>query len=132
MDARQSLTQFGHIAKAPNGIAKLRELILVLAMQGLLSNKEISDKDVDYNLADIDQLKKDLILRGEILREKFIPQITDSEKLYRIPSHWRWIKFGNITQHNTGKTLDRGRNSGPKRQCITTSNVYWGYFDLDD
>lgn len=132
MDARQFLTQFGHIAKAPNGIAKLRELILVLAMQGRLSNKEISDKNVDYNLADIDQLKKDLILRGEILREKFIPQITDSEKLYRIPSHWRWIKFGNITQHNTGKTLDRGRNSGPKRQCITTSNVYWGYFDLTD
>lgn len=132
MDARQFLAQFGHIAKAPNGIAKLRELILVLAMQGLLSNKEITDKDVDYNLADIDLLKKDLILRGEIPREKFIPQITSDENLYRIPSHWRWIRFGNITQHNTGKTLDKGRNSGPKREYITTSNVYWGCFDLTD
>ena len=36
MDAQQFLAEFGHIANAPNGIARLRELILALAVQGRL------------------------------------------------------------------------------------------------
>ena len=36
MDAKQFLAEFGHIADAPGGIGKLRELILSLAFKGLL------------------------------------------------------------------------------------------------
>lgn len=36
MDAQQFLAEFGHIASAPNGIARLKELILALAVQGRL------------------------------------------------------------------------------------------------
>ncbi len=40
--------------------------------------------------------------------------------------------FSNIAQHNAGKTLDKARNKGQLRDYITTSNLYWGYFMLDD
>jgi type I restriction enzyme S subunit len=40
--------------------------------------------------------------------------------------------LGEITQHNSGKTLDSGRNRGILRNYITTSNLYWGYFDLQE
>jgi type I restriction enzyme S subunit len=33
--------------------------------------------------------------------------------------------------HNTGKTLDKSKNKGTIRDYITTSNLYWGYFELD-
>lgn len=36
MDAQQFLAEFGHIANAPNGISRLREVILALAVQGRL------------------------------------------------------------------------------------------------
>mgnify|MGYP000903259392 CR=1 FL=1 len=36
MDAQQFLAEFGHIANSPNGVARLRELILALAVQGRL------------------------------------------------------------------------------------------------
>lgn len=36
MDAQQFLAEFGHIANAPGGVGKLRELILELAIRGEL------------------------------------------------------------------------------------------------
>jgi type I restriction enzyme S subunit len=40
------------------------------------------------------------------------------------------VRFGEIAQHNSGKTLDSGRNTGTLHDYITTSNLYWGCFDL--
>ena len=40
MDAQRFLAEFGHIANAPNGIARLRELILALAVQGRLVEQQ--------------------------------------------------------------------------------------------
>jgi hypothetical protein len=43
MDAQQFLAEFGHIANAPGGIAKLRDLILRLAVQGKLISLTASE-----------------------------------------------------------------------------------------
>lgn len=40
MDAQQFLAEFGHIANAPGGVARLREMILVLAASGDLAPAE--------------------------------------------------------------------------------------------
>ena len=43
MDAKQFLAEFGHVAHAPEGIARLRELIYQLAsVSNLLPEKNIS------------------------------------------------------------------------------------------
>ena len=39
MDAKQFLAEFGHIANVPNGVARLRELVLHLAISGRLTNQ---------------------------------------------------------------------------------------------
>lgn len=51
--------------------------------------------------------------------------------LHKLPASWAWCRIGNIASHNSGKTLDSGRNSGELRSYITTSNLYWGKFQLD-
>jgi type I restriction enzyme S subunit len=56
----------------------------------------------------------------------------DDESPFAIPDNWAWCKLGDIAQHNTGKTLDKERNKGTLRRYITTSNLYWGYFDLTE
>ena len=43
-----------------------------------------------------------------------------------------WCRLGEIAQHNTGKTLDKSRNTGNLQEYITTSNLYWGYFDFTE
>ena len=49
---------------------------------------------------------------------------------FEIPENWAWCRLGKIAQHNTGKTLDKGRNTGTLHNYITTSNLYWNKFDL--
>lgn len=45
MDAQQFLAEFGHIANAPRGAARLRELVFSLAFDGkLLSNTEVVEQ----------------------------------------------------------------------------------------
>ena len=44
MDAKQFLAEFGHIANAPGGVVRLRELILRLATQGKLVSQDFSDE----------------------------------------------------------------------------------------
>ena len=51
---------------------------------------------------------------------------------FEIPDNWQWIRLGTLFQHNTGKALNSSNTKGVKRQYITTSNLYWGYFILDN
>lgn len=53
MDAQQFLAAFGHIANAPGGVARLREMVLALAVSGRLTERA----DFKDNLA-VDLLRK--------------------------------------------------------------------------
>ncbi len=129
--AKAPLVQhFDLIAQAPGGVARLRELILTLAVQGKLVPQDPSDEPVSVLLQKIRAEKDRLIAEGKIKRDKPLAEIADEEKSFELPSGWEWVRFGEIAQHNSGKTLDKGRNSGVLRNYITTSNLYWGKFDL--
>jgi len=117
---------------APNGIKKLRELILTLAMQGRLVPQDPSERPAHELLKEIAAEKQRLVKEGKIKRPKPLPPVTEEEEPYSLPQGWEWVRFGEIAQHNSGKTLDGGRNTGLSRKYITTSNVYWGKFQLNN
>ena len=131
MDAQQFLVEFGHIANAPHGVPKLRELVLVLAMQGRLLPQATSESATSL-LEAMSAEKQSLIASRALRSPKPFPAITTKDKLHAIPGNWCWARFGEIAIHNSGKTLDSVRNSGKLRDYITTSNLYWGRFDLSN
>lgn len=114
------------------GIKKLRELILELAVRGKLVLQDPNDEPASVLLEKIAKEKARLIKEGKIKKEKKLPEIGEDENHYKLPEGWKWVRIGEIAQHNSGKTLDGRRNSGTLREYITTSNLYWGYFLLDD
>jgi type I restriction enzyme S subunit len=114
------------------GVKKLRELILELAVRGKLVAQDPNDEPASLLLENIAKEKARLRIAGEGRKEKTMPDIGENEMPYRLPPGWEWVRFGTIAQHNSGKTLDRGRNAGELRDYITTSNLYWGRFDLDN
>jgi len=117
---------------APDGIARLRELILTLAMQGKLVDQDPNDPPASELLKEIEAEKQRLVKAGKIKKPKPLPEVSDEEITHEIPASWAWVRFGDIAQHNSGKTLDKGRNTGEPRDYITTSNLYWGRFELDN
>lgn len=102
------------------GVKKLRELILDLAVHGKLISQVESKLDVRKLVETHIQDKKLNIKK---------PFIIDKTSL---PLHWVRVHLATIAEHNTGKTLDKNRNTGSSRSYITTSNLYWGRFELDD
>lgn len=113
------------------GIKKLRELILELAVRGLLVPQDSKDEPTSELLKKVAKEKATLIKEGKFKKQEQ-PPLKPAEWRYNLPIMWQWVRFGDIALHNAGKTLDSGRNSGDLRDYITTSNLYWGYFDLTD
>jgi len=116
--------------KSPHGIKKLRELILELAVRGKLVPQDSNDEPASVLLEKIASEKERLIKEKKVKNQKALPKISSDEISFVLPKGWEWVRFGEIAQHNSGKTLDRGRNSGELREYITTSNLYWGRFEL--
>jgi len=117
---------------APDGIKKLRELILTLAMRGALVEQDPSDPPASELLKQIEAEKQRLIKEKKIRKPKKLPPITPEEVPYPLPEGWEWVRLGDIAKHNAGKTLDKSRNTGQPREYITTSNLYWGRFELEN
>ena len=56
----------------------------------------------------------------------------DDELPFEIPETWEWVRLGTVFQHNTGKALNAANRDGEKLTYITTSNLYWDRFVLDN
>lgn len=57
----------------------------------------------------------------------------DDEIPFEIPQGWEWERIGNIFNHTSGKQQSSSnKGGGTPQKFITTSNLYWGYFVLDN
>ena len=100
-----------------NKVENVKHKILELAMQGKLVPQDLSDE------AAADMLRR-INPKAKI--------ITDNPHSWNIPSSWTWCYLGDIFQHNTGKALNSANKEGIEYEYLTTSNVYWGRFILDN
>ena len=83
---------FDLIAQAPGGVARLRELILTLAVQGKLVPQDASDEPASELLKKIRAEKDRLIADGKIKRDKPLAEIADEEKPFELPNNWGWVR----------------------------------------
>ncbi len=98
---------FDLIAQAPGGVARLRELILTLAVQGKLVSQDPSDEPASELLKKIRAEKDRLIAEGKIKRDKPFAEISDEEKPFDLPGGWEWVRFSALAAFENG---DRGSN----------------------
>lgn len=88
-DQRKLLPNFEYLfattAQAPGGVARLRELILTLAVQGKLVPQDPSDEPASELLKKIRAEKDRLIAEGKIKKDKPLAEITEEEKPFELP-----------------------------------------------
>ena len=132
---------------------QLKNSILQWAIQGKLVPQDPNDEPASALLERIraekarlvkeKKIKKDknesIIYRGEdnSYYEKFLAtgevKCIDDEIPFEIPNGWEWTRIGNIFNHTSGKQQSSSnKNGGTPQKFITTSNLYWGYFVLDN
>ncbi|ABK97989.1 restriction endonuclease subunit S [Pelobacter propionicus] len=91
----QLLEQHFDIAfAAPDGIKKLRELILTLTMQGKLVEQDPNDPPASELLRQIE--KERISHEGTKTRrkDKELPPIKPDEVPYELPQGWEWVRLG--------------------------------------
>ncbi|WP_423194584.1 restriction endonuclease subunit S [Cupriavidus sp. H18C2] len=95
---------FDLLAAAPDGVARLRELILSLAVQGKLVPQDTNDEPTSTLLEKASANRERLIEEGQIRRERALAAISKSEIPYSLPRGWEWIRLGTIGQIVGGGT----------------------------
>ncbi|WP_417707716.1 restriction endonuclease subunit S [Pseudomonas sp.] len=84
------------LAGAPNGIKKLRELILELAVRGKLVPQYPSDEPASELLKRIAEEKARLVAEGKIKKQKPLPEIAEEEKPFAMPTNWEWVRLDSL------------------------------------
>ena len=131
----------------------LRQKILDLAIRGKLVPQDPNDEPasalLEHVRAEKQQMVKDgklkpkdikndtIIFKGEdnLHYEQFqdgTVKCIEDEVPFEIPDGWAWCRLGTIYDHNTGKALNSSNINGVKLTYITTSNLYWDRFELDN
>lgn len=117
---------------APGGIARLRQLILTLAIQGKLVQQLASEAPASTLLKQIATEKAASVGKGRQARE--VSPISDSEKPYTIPDCWEWVRLGEVTDIIRGITFPASEKTKEPAKgriaCLRTANVQkeieWG------
>ena len=86
------------------GIKKLRELILDLAVRGLLVPQDPNDEPANVLLEKNAAKKEQLVKDKTVKKPKKLLQITEEEKTFELPFGWTWCRLGEIGQTQTGGT----------------------------
>ena len=57
----------------------------------------------------------------------------DDEIPFEIPNGWEWCRISHLFLHTSGKQQSsNNKGNGTPQKFITTSNLYWGRFELDN
>jgi type I restriction enzyme S subunit len=109
MDSKAFFDNFEAIANAPGGIARLRDLILYLAVRGKL----------------VDQRKSEGVGSEFISKfsDSYEPSITPKTVPFEIPQTWAWTYLGNVS---INRDNERVPISKPERETRQGAYDYYG------
>jgi type I restriction enzyme S subunit len=91
------------LAGAPNGIKKLRELILELAVRGKLVPQDANDVPASELLKRIAQEKARLAAEGKIKNPKPLANLQQEDQSDDLPEGWALSRLGEVVNICTGK-----------------------------
>lgn len=117
------------LAGAPNGIKKLRELILELAVRGKLVPQDPNDEPAGALLKRVAEEKLRLVAEGKIKKQKTLEEIATDESPFVLPAGWEWTRLGNVSAY-----IQRGKGPAYVDQSdfrvVSQKCVRWTGLDL--
>ena len=127
------LSNLNLLATAPGGVARLRELILTLAVQGKLVQQDPKDEPASELLKKIWAEKDRLVAKGKIKRDKPLAEIVEEEKPFELPRQWEWMRLGSAAKKITDGTHHSPASSSTGDfKYLSAKNIKtWG-IDLSD
>ena len=130
---------------------KIKKSILQEAIQGKLVLQIAEEGTAQELLEQIKTEKQELVRDGKLKKAALNDSVifrgddnkyytinkkerisVDDEIPFDIPNTWEWCRLGTLFSHSTGKALNASNLKGQLMTYITTSNLYWDRFELDN
>ena len=130
---------------------QLKKSILQEAIQGKLVPQITEEGAAQELLEQIKAEKQELVKEGKLKKSALAISVifrgddnkyytinkkerisVDDEIPFDIPNTWEWCRLGTLFSHSTGKALNASNLKGQLMTYITTSNLYWDRFELDN
>jgi len=125
------LKNFDLLADSLGGVAKLRELILSLAVRGRLAPQDPKEEPASELLKKIRAEKDRLIKEGTIKRDKPMPPVSEEGQPYELPAGWEWARFSDLilaSDAGWSPSCDSSPRTGDNWGVLKVSAVTWGEF----
>jgi type I restriction enzyme, S subunit len=101
--------KFDQFADAPDTVAKMRELVLHLAVTGKLVRQNPKEQTADGLMIAVKKSRDSMVGEGTIRRIEAQPPLTDEDIPFECPAGWIWVRFGEISSsyrgHNPPKSV---------------------------
>ena len=126
------LSNLDILATAPGGVARLRELILTLAVQGKLVPQDPADEPASVLLQKIRAEKDRLIAEGKIRRDKPLAEIAEEEKPFALPQGWEWVRLFELLPDFQNGASSRGDVGGRPVTVLRLADIKNRRISLND
>lgn len=123
---------FALLIDAPNAVAKLREIVLQLAVRGKLTTQNSTDEPASV-LVEKSRIERDnFISNSKIRKSNLMPPIKENEIPYQLPQAWEWSRFNDIvfSQEGPGIRNWQFRDTGVK--LLNVKNIVKGKLVLEN
>lgn len=124
---------FDTLFTTEHSIDQLKQTILQLAVMGKLVPQNPNDEPASELLKKITAEKAQLIKEGKIKKDKPLPEITDEEKPFELPSGWEWVRVDSICDVQGG--IQKQPIRAPKNNhfpYLRVANVQRGHIDTNE
>ena len=111
MTPRDFIAHFDTIAEAPNGIVRLREFVLQLAVRGKLVPQAPGDEPAGSLLRQLQAGRKRLLADETIAKPRHPSGGRIAEEPFEIPPTWTWLRLGDVGAIVGGGTPKSGEPS---------------------
>ena len=109
----------------------MKKSILQMAMQGKLVEQRSEEGTADELYEQIVAEKAQLIKDGKIKKEKPLPEITEDEIPFEIPSSWKWVRLSEVINVRDG-THDSPKYRETGIPLVTSKNISGGRLDFSN
>ena len=105
MDINKFIENIPALIDASDGIKRMRELVLELAVRGKLTEQLPEDGSAEELLSKINAQVKVLEQNKTIKKRAIFPSLVDQEIPFPIPENWKWVRLGQTGQIYNGNSI---------------------------
>lgn len=122
------------LAGSPDGIKKLRELILELAIRGKLLPQNFSDEPASNLLNRIAAEKARITLSEKTKKQNQLAKITEDDTPFVLPPNWSWARLADLVNVVNGRTYKKEELLDSGTPVLRVGNLFtskhWYYSNL--